>query len=107
MIFKNAKINGLDDMYFMICFDFVYFTKNFTDREILSVLLHEIGHIYTVLTDLFRTANTNVIMYDIMSTLNFDNPDKIAITMAKEFGVEAPNLKVKIGKKNFYYLCLM
>ncbi len=99
---KNAKINGLpDDMYFMICFDFVYFIKNFTDREILSVLLHEIGHIYTVLTDLFRTANTNVIMYDIMSTLNFDNPDKIAITMAKEFGVEAPNLKGKNREKEF------
>lgn len=101
---KNATIKGLpDDMYFMVSFDFVFFIKNFNDREVASVLLHEVGHVYIVLLDLYRTADTNVMLYDIISMSNGSNPEKIAITMAKEFGVDAPNLSGKKKEREFVF----
>lgn len=96
---KNAKINGLpDDMYFIIAIDYVYFINNFSDRELVSVMAHEIGHIFNTLSDMYRTADTNVVLYDIMSSMDMKNPEKVTLTMAKEFNIPAPNLSKK-GKE--------
>lgn len=101
---KNATIKGLpNDMYFMLSFDFVFFIRNFSDKEVISILLHEVGHIYTILLDLYRTADTNVMLYDIMSMSDSQNPEKIAITMAKEFNVDVPNLNGKNKEKEFLF----
>jgi len=54
---KNAVIKGLpDDFNFVLGIDMYYFMKDssLNDREILSILIHEIGHCYTILMDVYR-----------------------------------------------------
>ena len=106
---KNATITGLpDDFTFVIGIDLYYFlTKTeLTDREIFSIMVHEIGHSYSVLLDLYRKAKTNVLLTDIMSSSSAEHPDKVFITLAKEFQLPTPKLDKNNRNKEILSLVL-
>lgn len=104
---KNAvMINLPDDFNFIMGIDLFYFLKdsNLNDREILSILIHEAGHCYTVLMDIYRTADTNVILNDLMSNIDKNSPDKILLTLSKEFNLPTPSLKEKDNNKEILFV---
>lgn len=104
---KNAvMINLPDDFNFIMGIDLFYFLKDskLNDREILSVLIHEAGHCYTVLMDVYRTADTNVILNDLMSNLDKNSPDKVLLTLSKEFNLPTPSLKEKDNNKEVLFV---
>lgn len=104
---KNAvMINLPDDFSFIMGIDLFYFLKNseLSDREILSILIHEAGHCYTVLMDVYRTADTNVILNDLMSNMDKNSPDKILLTLSKEFNLPTPSLKEKDTNKEVLFV---
>lgn len=90
---KNAKIKNLPaTMMSVMAVDFVTFFASMTDREILSIIMHETGHQYTHLLNMYRKVKTNTILKDAMKFGLEDKIDKISITFKQEFNVELPKL---------------
>ena len=69
-------------------------------------MVHEIGHSYSTLLDLYRQAKTNVLLTDIMSSSSAEHPDKVFITLAKEFQLPMPKLDEKNRNKEILSLIL-
>ena len=104
---KNATmINLPDDFTFIMGIDLFYFIKDskLNDREILSILTHEAGQCYTVLMDISRTGDTHVIINDLMSNMDKNSPDKILLTLSKEFNLQTPSLKEKDNNKEVLFV---
>ena len=91
---KNAKIKNLpESMMSVMAVDFVSFFKLMTNREILAIIMHEVGHQFTHLLNMYRRCKTNTILKDAMKSGLEDKVDKISITLKNEFNVELPKLK--------------
>ncbi len=90
---KNARIKNLPStMMSVMAVDFVTFFDSMTDREILSIIMHETGHQYTHLLNMYRKVKTNTILVDAMKFGLEDKVDKINITFKQEFNIELPKL---------------
>lgn len=98
---KNATVSNLpDDFSFLISVDFFYFLEQFTDAEILVIMLHEIGHCYTILLNTYRQARTNSLLRELTSLADKTAPEKIILTMAEDFNVPAPKVNNNTSDKN-------
>ena len=104
---KNATVGSLpDDFNSIIAIDFFSFFEILNDRELVSVLCHEYGHCYTLLADLYRKTNGNVVLTDLMSSISNDPKqssaaDKIFLTMKSELGIDKPNFNSKNADREF------
>lgn len=104
---KNSTIKGLPDNFnFVMGIDLYYFFKDskLNDREILSILIHETGHCYTILMDTYRTADTNVLLRDLVANMDKNSPDKIFITLSKEFNLPIPTMSEKNKNKEMLFI---
>ena len=104
---KNATVSSLpDDFNSIIAIDFFGLFKILNDRELVSVLCHEYGHCYTTLVDLYRKSDGNVVLTDLMSSID-SNPDqsstvdKIFLTMKSELGIDIPKFNSKNVDREF------
>lgn len=104
---KNATVSNLpDDFNSIIAIDFFSFFEILNDKELVSVLCHEYGHCYTSLVDLYRKADGNIVLTDLMSSIDNDPKqsgaaDKIFLTMKSELGIDTPNFNSKNASGEF------
>lgn len=90
---KNAKIKNLpSSMMSIMAIDFVTFFDKLTDREVLAIIMHEVGHQFTHLLNMYRRVRTNTILKDTMKFGLEDKVEKISITLSKEFDISMPKL---------------
>lgn len=88
---KNASIKNLpDSMLAVMAVDFVDFFKQMSNEEILAIILHEVGHQYTHLLNMYRVARTNSVLKDTMKAAVDNKMDKVNLTLSKEFNVTIP-----------------
>lgn len=90
---SKAKVTGLpNDFKSIIAIDIVSFMQTHSIREILAILIHEVGHQFTHLLNMYRIARTNTILKDCSVLAKEGNIGKIEITLKKELGIEIPKL---------------
>ena len=94
---KKGKFIGLDkEIVSIVSLDYVQLIKDWqcTDREILAVIMHEIGHLYLGLAYSYRIYKTNLILTDslIDEIHNKGKSPKGALTIAykKATGEDLP-----------------
>lgn len=96
---ENVVIKNLDASNFVINVDFLAATViNMTPEELVAVMLHEVGHVFTYLEYMFSTTNNTLTLVDTFLTERFANnkPPLKALIM----GVEKTDVDVKIDKTN-------
>lgn len=98
----KAKVSGLPkDFKSIIAIDIVAFMQTHSIREILAIIIHEVGHQFTHLLNMYRIARTNTILKDCSILAKEGNIGKIEITLKKELGVEIPKLNNFKDEDNF------
>ena len=104
---KNGTVSNLpDDFNSIIAIDFLGLFQILNDKELVSILCHEYGHCYTLLVDLYRKADGNVVLTDLMSSIDNDpkqsnTADKIFLTMKSELGIDIPKFNSKSVDREF------
>ena len=81
----------------------VFQLELFTDREIAAIVLHEIGHAFTLCEYLNRTVMTNQVLADIASNLKAKNPEAVTfviVNAAKEMHLTARQKDALLTSKN-------
>lgn len=99
---KNARIKNLpESMLAVMAIDFVDFFGQMSNEEILAIILHEVGHQFTHLLNMYRVARTNTVLKDTMK-LTIDNKiDKVNLTLSKEFNTTIPNANNLDSEANY------
>lgn len=104
---KNARIKNLpESMMAVMAVDFVSFFGMMTNEELLAVILHEVGHQYTHLLNMYRVARTNSVLKDTMTMAKDGKVDKLNLTLSKELGVTLPNTNDLNSESNYKDVCL-
>lgn len=89
--YKQAKAHGyLADMKHFLCLNYMYLINSvkFTPKELLSVVLHEIGHGFTSLEYYTRVEKLNFIVSDILQDINNNRIDKAIYKYRANFSEE-------------------
>jgi len=98
----KAKVTGLPkDFKSIIAIDIVSFMQTHSIKEILAVLIHEAGHQFTHLLNMYRIARTNTILKDCSVLAKDGDIGKVEITLKKELGIEIPKLNNFKEEDNF------
>ena len=81
----KGYIEGLDDSTFLLHFDALSaFVNNLNPDEIVAVVMHEIGHVFTYLEHIFYSTKNTLVLLDSFIHEKFDKGkgDKESITIA-------------------------
>lgn len=88
---KNASIKNLPEtMMSVLAVDYVSFFEIMSVEEILAIIMHEVGHQYTHLLNMYRISRTNTVLKDVMKNAVEEKFDKVNMTLAKEFNLTIP-----------------
>lgn len=99
---RNARIKNLpDSMLAVMAIDFVDFFSKLTNEEILAIILHEVGHQYTHLLNMYRIARTNSVLKDAMKFAVEEKTDKVNLTLAKELNIQVPKAESLSSEENY------
>lgn len=77
---KLARVGGyMSEVRHYLIVDFAYL-KNHVDispREMVAIIMHEIGHAFDGLEEHYRVQTTNRAIFDVLADLNSAKPDKV------------------------------
>lgn len=101
---KNARVGGyLSEIKHYLLFDFFTLIKlGFTEREVVAVILHELGHAFHGLEVHFKLEKSNSTIVDILNNINDNKQDRALYIFKKHFNKkEFESLSVS-NKKEIY-----
>lgn len=103
--FKYAKVGGyLSEIKHYLIIDFFSAIKDlkFSNKELLAVILHEIGHAFTGLEYHHKLEKVNTVISDIIQEINKNNTDKAIFIFKSHFkDEEFKNITIS-NKKEIY-----
>lgn len=88
---KNARLGGyLSQLRHYLIFDFVSLVQkgDINEKELTAIFLHELGHAFTGIENVYRLEKVNSTIYDILAHLNNNQPEKALYVFKKNFGDE-------------------
>lgn len=90
--FKKSRVSGVFaeiETTMVIGSDFFFTERQTTSAETAAIILHELGHVFTIFTSIIYTATTNFALSGVSERLNkAKNTEEIAV-IVKDFAMEA------------------
>lgn len=84
---KLAKVGGyFSNIRHYLLLDFIYFRNvGITIKELTSIILHELGHVYDGIEEHYRIEQTNKSIFDILSDMRDNKTDKALYRFRTKF----------------------